>query len=110
MGVVVDEAEGNLARISRVLPDSPAEEAGFNREDLLLAFEDRRITFSNFEGEFRRRKLGETIEVTVARGQDILRLELTPGEIQLETWIISETPGPTPEQLELRRRWIGNLN
>ena len=110
MGVEVDEAEGNLARISRVLPDSPAQEAGFNRGDLLIAFEDRRITFNNFEGEFRRRKLGETIEVTVARGQDIVQLELTPGEIQRETWMINETPGPTAEQVELRRLWIGNLN
>ena len=110
MGVEVDEAEGNLARISRVLPDSPAEDAGFDRGDVVIAFGDRRITFDNFEGEFRRRKLGETIEITVARRQDILQLELTPGEIQVEIWMIGETPSTTPEQRELQRLWVGKLN
>ncbi len=110
MGVQVQEGEGGSARISRVVPDSPAAEAGFDAGDILLAFADRRITFNNFQSEFRRRKLGETVEVTIARGDRVLRLEFKPGENQETTWSIVETPNPTPEQLEIRNSWIGAIN
>ncbi len=110
MGVAVEEADGGLARISRVIPGSPASEAGFDSRDVLIAFNDQRITFANFQGRFRQRKLGETLDVSVLRGEKLLHLELTPGEIQQETWVITEANEVTAEQLELRNRWIGELN
>ncbi len=110
MGVQVQEGEGGTARISRVVPASPAAEAGFDAGDILLAFADRRITFNNFQSELRRRKLGETIDVTIARGDRVLALEFRPGENQETTWSIVETSNPTPEQLEIRNSWIGAFN
>ncbi len=110
MGIQFVEAEGGLARISRVIPDSPASAAGLDTGDILLAFADRRVTFSNFQGEFRRRKLGETIDLTITRGDRILVLEFTPSEIQEETWSIVDEPNATEEQMEIRNRWIGELN
>ena len=109
MGVSVDEAEAGLARVSRVIPASPAAEAGFDSGDVLVAFDDHRITFANFQGRFRQRKLGETLDVSVLRGERLLHLELTPGEIQQESWVITQTNDVTAEQLELRNLWIGEL-
>ena len=110
MGVSVEEADGGLARISRIIPGSPAAEAGFDSGDVLVAFDEQRITFANFQGRFRQRKLGETLDVSVLRGERLLHLELTPGEIQQKSWVITETNEVTAEQLELRNLWIGELN
>ena len=110
MGVQVQEGEGGSARILRVVPGSPAARAGFDAGDILLAFADRRVTFNNFQSELRRRKLGETIDVTIARGDRVLRLEFRPGENQETTWSIVETSNPTQEQLEIRNGWIGAIN
>ena len=109
MGVAVEEAEGGLARISRVIPASPAADAGFDSGDVLVAFDEQRITFANFQGRFRQRKLGETLDVSVLRGERLLHLELTPGEIQQESWVITEANEVTAEQVELRKLWIGEL-
>ncbi len=110
MGIQFVEVEGGLARISRVISDSPAAAAGLDTGDTLLAFGDRRITFSNFQSEFRRRKLGETIDLTITRGNRILVLELRPSENQEEIWSIVDAPNAGPEQMEIRNRWIGELN
>ncbi len=110
MGVQVEEADGNTAQVVRVIQDSPAERAGVDDEDILVAFDDQRITFTNFEGRFRRRKLGEKLDLTVLRGNKLLHLELEPGEIQATRWVINEANTVTPEQLELRIRWIGEIN
>ncbi len=110
MGVQVEEAEGNLAQIVRVIQDSPAERAGLDKNDVLVAFDDQRITFTNFQGRFRRRKLGEKLDLTVLRGERLLHIELEPGEIQVERWVINEANVPTAAQLKLRIGWIGELN
>jgi predicted metalloprotease with PDZ domain len=110
IGIQFVEVDGGLARISRVIPESPASAAGLDTGDILLAFGDRRVTFNNLQSEFRRRKLGETIDLTIARGNRILVLELKPGETQEEVWTIIDTPNVTPEQMEIRNRWIGELN
>jgi predicted metalloprotease with PDZ domain len=110
MGVQVLEEPGNLARVSRIFPDSPAQVAGLERGDVLVAFNDRRITFANFEGEFRRRRLGETVALTVLRENRLVQLELEPSETRPEIWTVVELQDATPEQLQLRNHWMGELN
>ena len=108
MGIQVTDTNG-LAQITRVYPESPAEDAGFDIGDILVGFEDRRVTFSTFQSEFRRRKLGETLTVTVMRAERLVELRLEPGEIQPEVWRIVEAPNPDIEQVELRNGWMGPL-
>ena len=79
---------------------------GDGRGDVLVAFNDRRITFANFEGEFRRRRLGETVALTVLRENRLVQLELEPSETRPEIWTVVELQDATPEQLQLRNRWI----
>ena len=110
MGVQVEEADGNVAQVTRVIQDSPAQRAGIDTGDVLVAFDDQRITFTNFQGRFRRRKLGEKLDLTVLRADKLLHLELEPGEIQARRWAIHEANAATAEQLELVLRWIGELN
>ena len=110
MGIQYVEIEGGLARISRVIPDSPAAAAGLDNGDILLAFDDRRLTFSNFQSELRRRKLGEIIDLTITRGNRILVLELRPTENQEEIWTLVNTSNARPEQMEIRHDWIGQPN
>ena len=110
MGIQFVEDESGLVHVSRVIPESPASAAGLDTGDILLAFDDRRLTFSNFQSELRRRKLGETIDLTIARGDRIRVLELRPSENQQQIWRIIDAPDATPEQMEIRNRWIEVLN
>ncbi len=110
VGIQYVEADGGLVQVSRVVPDSPAAAAGLDTGDVLLAFGDGRLTFGNFQTELRRRKLGETIDLTIVRGERIRVLELEPGENRQEIWSIVDAPDRTPEQMEIRNDWMGVIN
>lgn len=69
------------AYVDRVAPDSPAAVAGVRRDDLVVAIDDRRVaSIDEFERIVSRLRPGQTIRVTVKRGDEVLELPLVVGE------------------------------
>jgi putative serine protease PepD len=73
-------SEGDGARIDKVMPDTPAQEAGLRKDDVITAVDGERVT----DGialivAIRTHQPGDTIEFTVVRGGDERNVQITLG-------------------------------
>jgi len=106
LGVAFEQSESGLVRIRRVAANSPAERAKLDAGDVLLAMNDERLTYENFTSRLHSHGIGETLRLTVMRGQRLTTLNIVPVEFQEERWQLNEMPRPTPEQLQLKNAWL----
>src|SRR5262249_43271249 len=65
VGVGLEPGEGNLPRVTRVVPNTPAERARLDIGDLLVAMNDERLTADNFRSRLHSHSIGETIKLTL---------------------------------------------
>jgi predicted metalloprotease with PDZ domain len=107
LGIEFEPGDGNLPRVKRVVPNSPAERAKLDAGDLLVAMNDERLVFENFRSRLHSHTIGETIRLSVMRGQRLVNLAVVPVEFQEERWQLNESARPTPEQLQLKNSWLG---
>jgi predicted metalloprotease with PDZ domain len=106
LGIEFEQAESNLVRVRRVVANSPAERAKLDAGDLLIAMNDERLTFENFRSRLHSHTIGETIKLTIMRGQRLLTSNIVPVEFQEERWQLNENLRPTAEQLQLKNAWL----
>jgi len=71
------------AYVDRIMPDSPAHKAGLRSDDLVLKIDRMRVkTWKSFDRMMSRYQAGETVQLTVKRGQEVkvvqLKLEVKP--------------------------------
>ena len=88
VGMLVGEAEGGDLRVLRVFRDSPAEKAGIEAGDALLAIDGARVggdtPMSLSEASALLKGEGETpVEVEVERGGETLSFTLERGEVSI---------------------------
>jgi predicted metalloprotease with PDZ domain len=101
-GIEFERTETGQARIRRVLPGSPAEEANLDSGDLILAMDSERVVFDNLVGRIHSKKVGRAVVLSIMRGERLLELRLIPELSQTEVWSIAESLTATPEQVRLR--------
>ena len=106
MGVRIEPARGNAPRIAGIVDDSPAERAGLDRGDVLLALEGRPVTMETLTRELNSHSAGDAVRVSFRRGGREMEVSLTPAENQQERWTIEDRADPTPSQREIRRGWM----
>jgi Peptidase family M28/PDZ domain/PA domain len=64
--------------LEAVLEGTPADKAGIKGGDVLVKFGDDKITvLEDFEGALRQHKPGDTVKVTVRRGQELIETDVT---------------------------------
>jgi S1-C subfamily serine protease len=74
-------AESPIPQISRVLPKSPAEDAGIKQNDVLVSIGNRQIAdYADAADAFFYLIPGQPVGVKLMRGNDALYLTLTPGK------------------------------
>ena len=83
-----DEPIGR-AVIMTVVPDAPAEAAGFQVDDVIYEIDGREAHSANDAGRLIRLNLGDEIDVRVRRGQEFVMLSVVP------RWSAPEGQGPT---------------
>jgi predicted metalloprotease with PDZ domain len=107
VGIAFEPGEGNLPRVTRVVPNSPAERSRLDIGDLLVAMNDERLTSDNFRSRLHSHAIGETIKLTLLRSQRLLHVDVVPVEFQEERWQLNEVARPTIDQLQLKNSWLG---
>lgn len=67
------------AYVDRIRSDSPADEAGFRRDDMILSIDDTTITdVSDYNKAFEAMRPGQRLRFVVKRGQRIVTITVTP--------------------------------
>ena len=104
-GWKADQAEGGLI-LTGVERGSPAWDAGFAPDDIITAFDGRRVTKGRFEDALTERKAGEVVTVSYFRRDQLLQKKLTLGSIPKNKPNVVKVARPTAAQKALYQRWL----
>ncbi len=105
LGLVV-KAEHGCAIVKFVEADSPAERAGIEPGDELVAIENFRIAAEQLNDRLQHYQPKETVAVTVFH-QDVLReCSVTLGEPMPSRWRLQSVAQPTADQQNLFQGWL----
>ena len=97
---------GDGVRVTNIRTNSPAEDAGLKRDDVIVSIGDTKITEQNFTDTIGRFKQGEQMQVTINRDGQTLKKIITPAPPDTFTYRLEESPAATPEQRRLREAWL----
>jgi membrane-associated protease RseP (regulator of RpoE activity) len=80
LGVECEDAD-NGARVIRIVPGSPAEQAGLEVGDVIVAVDDHwTASCADLRSEIRTRSAGDEVEISFRRGNETIRVSVTLAE------------------------------
>jgi serine protease Do len=80
---VVSDRDAKDARIAQVIPDSPADEAGIRKDDVITRFDGKKITtFEELSEAVGEKDPGDKVEIELLRGDEKIVLQLTVGSLK----------------------------
>jgi predicted metalloprotease with PDZ domain len=106
LGVSTRDREHGL-ELTSVLDGGPAERAGLNPGDVLVALDRLRVTGRNIARRLARFESGERVTATVFRGDELIEVGLVLRPAPLDTaYLVLREDADSPA-LERRRAWLG---
>ena len=100
------QADDGGMRLTSVEMGSPAWNAGFVPDDVIAAFDGKRVTSSRFDAALGERKAGETVTVSFFRRDQLLQKKLTLGGQPKDGAKVVTVAKPTAAQKALFQRWL----
>ena len=97
--------QGQIA-ITNVAPGSPAEEAGVDVGDVLVAMDGDRVDAASFNDRFNERKVGSSVVFTVLRREQQRTLSVIVGKEEPVTYSIKGKLGATDLQKKIFSSWL----
>jgi predicted metalloprotease with PDZ domain len=107
IGVQYARDATGLARVQRITPNSPAQRAKLDAGDVLIAMNGQRLTYDNFVSRLHEHGVGETVKLQILRQERLITVDIVPTDFQDDNWSITDARNPTPQQLELKKSWLG---
>jgi predicted metalloprotease with PDZ domain len=104
-GWKADQSEGGM-KLTAVERGSPAWNAGFAPDDIVTAFDGRRVTKDRFEDALTERKTGDVVTVSYFRRDQLMQKKLTLGSIPKNKPKVVKVARPTAAQKALYQRWL----
>jgi predicted metalloprotease with PDZ domain len=105
LGVTTRNDAGRLL-VSQVRRGSPAEGAGLNVDDEILAVDEFRIRADRLETRLALYRPGDRVSVLVARREQLIRLNLTIGAEPPRTGRLEIDPAANDAAVRQRTRWL----
>lgn len=105
LGFSSSSSDGKVI-VSGVKPDSPAADVGLNNGDEIIAVEGYRITRS-VDSRLSQYKVGDEIDVLIARRGKLMTLTMTIGQLASESWRLRFVTRPSKEQQRQLDLWLG---
>jgi predicted metalloprotease with PDZ domain len=93
--------------LTSVLDGGPAQRAGLNPGDVLIAVDRLRVTGRNLRSRLARFESGERVTGTVFRGDELLEVGLVLKPASLDTCYLVAQEQAAPEALRRRQAWLG---
>jgi predicted metalloprotease with PDZ domain len=106
LGIGYRERDAGL-ELTSVLEGGPAQRAGLNPGDVLIAVDRLKVNERNLKKRLARFEEGERVTATVFRGDELLEVGLVLRAAPLDTCVLTLDEQPAPDALRLRRAWLG---
>jgi predicted metalloprotease with PDZ domain len=106
LGIGYRERDTGL-ELTTVLEGGPAQRAGLNPGDVLIAVDRLKVNERNLKKRLARFEEGERITATAFRGDELLEVGLVLRAAPLDTCVLAIEDAPGPEALRLRQAWLG---
>jgi predicted metalloprotease with PDZ domain len=105
LGITTRNDNGRLL-IAQVQRGSPADVAGLNVDDEILAIDDFRVRADRLENRLEQYKSADKVAVLVARREQLVRVPMTFGAEPQRAWRLEVSPAPTEAQRRLIDGWL----
>jgi len=105
LGVTTRNDNGRLV-IAQVQRGSPADVAGLNVDDEILAIDEFRVRADRLENRLEQYKSGDKVSVLVARREQLVRVPTTFGAEPQRAWRLEVNPAATEVQRRLLDAWL----
>lgn len=100
---------GEEAVIAGVRSNSPAEDAGLQKGDVVLELAGKKVSGSSWLITLARYKTGQSIPITVKRNRRTIKTNIVQGEPDRFEYRIVERGSATAEQKRLRALWLSGM-
>jgi predicted metalloprotease with PDZ domain len=98
--------QGQIA-ITNVVPGSPAEAAGLDVGDVLVAMDGDRVEAASFNDRFSEKPIGSTVALSVLRRDQLRSISVIVGKDEPVTYSIKAKPDATEMQKKIFTSWLG---
>jgi predicted metalloprotease with PDZ domain len=105
IGVAASDA-GERTKIRNVVAGSPAEEAGIEIGDELLAFNGFRVRANDFIDRIGEMKIGDAFTITIFRNDALRQIQVKAGSAPVPAYTASKVKSPTPDQKAVYESWL----
>ncbi len=93
-------------KMRNVTPESPAFKAGLDRDDILLAIDDKRAHKNNLDLLLKRYSNGDTIGISVFRRSELRHFDVKLAEARPDKYEIKEIEEPSKLQKKIKKNWL----
>lgn len=107
VGTTQDKNDDGRARIRNVIPGSPAETAGLDRDDVVVAVDKRVVNLAGFIQAVSQHKPGDTIRLTVIRMGELKEIPVTLAANPHAIYKLTPMENPTEQQKAIYNSWMG---
>ena len=105
LGVTTRNDNGRLV-ITQVQRSSPADVAGLNVDDEILAIDEFRVRVDRLENRLDQYRSGDKVSVLVARREQLVRIPTTFGVEPQKAWRLERNPSATEAQRRVFDGWL----
>lgn len=106
-GFISAKTDDGAPTIKNIIPGSPAESAGLDKDDVILAFDGRAIGSDDVATIIAAHKPGDTVRVLVQRLGQVREFPLTLVADPSYTYTLKPVEHPTVQQEAIYKSWLG---
>jgi predicted metalloprotease with PDZ domain len=106
VGITTDFEEPTSMKIGNVRNNSPAEDAGLEKGDIIISVGDTKVTRETFVPTIIRYKPQTRVPLTIKRDRSTIKLTITLGEPDIYNYHLEEIKDASPEMRALRAAWM----
>ncbi len=92
--------------VGMIDPGSPAEKAGLEKKDQLVAIDSFEVIDGNIEELLKTKTSGSSIDVTFLRRKKLFHTVVRLGDNTIDRYEVSEDPHATAQEIQLRNGWL----
>jgi predicted metalloprotease with PDZ domain len=106
-GVDATKNDDGRTKIRNIIPASPGESAGLDRDDIIYAIDSRAVDFDGFAKEISAHKPGDTVRLTVLRLGEFKDFSVALKASPNTTYTLKPMEHPTDQQKSIYNSWLG---